>query len=101
MADRLICLEQRHESEPKRILHAWTPERVELALEDAQRVADSLVAVPAQSYIQKVDAERTLAVGEVEVDHVTAALLRHKAQCRRRQVAVRVHQDETPFLCAG
>ena len=98
MTDRLVGLEQSHECEPKRVFHARSPEGVELALEDAQRVADGLVAIPAQANIQQVHPERTFAVGDVQVDDVAVTLRGYKTQRCCRQVAVRIDQDDAPFL---
>ena len=96
--DRLVGLEQGHEREPKGVLHARPPEGVELPLEDAQRVADCLIAIPAQANIQEVHAERALTVGDIKVDDVGAPLERHQRQRRRGQVTVWIDQDDAALV---
>jgi hypothetical protein len=44
--------------------------------EEAQRVADGLVAIPAQADVQQVDAERAGAVTDIQVDDVAFAVAR-------------------------
>ena len=59
-ADRFVRLKQGHEREAKGVLHARTPEGVELTLEDAQRVTDRLIAVPAETHVEQIYTEGTL-----------------------------------------
>src|SRR5260370_35864970 len=100
-ADRLIRLKQGHEREGKGVLHARTPEGVELALEDAQRVTDRLIAVPAETHVEQIYSEGTLAVGDVQVDAVSATFGRHKRQRRRCEIAVWVDQDKASLIGPG
>src|SRR5260370_41557742 len=100
-ADRLIRLKQGHEREAKGVLHARTPEGVKLSLEDAQRVTDRLIAVPAETHVEQIYSEGTLAVGHVQVDDVSATFGRHKRQRRCSEIAVWVDQDKASLIGPG
>ena len=82
-ADCLVCLEQGHECHAEGILHARSPEGVELAPEDAQGIADGLVAVPAEPNVEQVQAERAPMVRDIEVDNVRGALGRPRPRAAR------------------
>jgi hypothetical protein len=100
VAERLVGLEQRHQGKAEGVLHAGPPECVELATDNAQSVADGLIAVPAEADVEQVEAERTALIRDVQVDHVGRALRRHQAQSGLGQVAVRVNQDQTVTVAA-
>jgi hypothetical protein len=97
-ANRLVGLEQGHESEAKGVLHARPPEGVELPPEDTQSITDRLIAIPAQANIQEVHAERALTVGDIKVDDVGAPLERHQSQRRPRQVTMGIDQDDAALV---
>jgi hypothetical protein len=100
MTHRFVGLEQRHQSQPKRVLHTRTPESIELTLEDAQGVADSLIAIPAEPDVEQIHTEGTLAIGDVQVDDVSATLAGHEPQRCRGEVAVRIDQDDASLAGA-
>ena len=80
----LVRLEKCQHREAEGILHARSPVAVELPPKDAQRVGGGLIAVPAQSDVQQVDAKRPTAIGHVKVDHIRLPLPRDQAQRRHR-----------------
>jgi hypothetical protein len=55
-AERLIGFKQRKRGESECVRHARAPESIELAFED-QRVGGRLIAIPAASHIELIDAE--------------------------------------------
>ena len=77
-AHRLVGLEQREHGEAEGVLHAWSPEAVELPAEDAQGVGGGLVAIPAQADVEQVDAEWPAPIGHVQVHDVGLPLARHQ-----------------------
>ena len=90
----LVGLEQRQYGEAEGVLHARSPVAVELAAEDAQGVGGGLIAIPAESDVEQVDAERPPPVRHVQVDDVRLARARHQSERGHRQVAMRVDQHQ-------
>jgi hypothetical protein len=73
-------------------------ESIELTLEDPQSIGSRLVAVPAQPYVEQIDAKWPMAVGDVEIYDIRQALARDETQRGTGQVSVRVHRDDTAVL---
>ncbi|MBI4493720.1 MAG: hypothetical protein HY690_13090 [Chloroflexi bacterium] len=94
----LIGLVQGEQREAEGVLHAGSPEAVELAAEDGQGVGHRLVALAEQHRVQQVEAEGALALGHVEVHDVAVATRRDQAERGAGQVAVGIDQHERRAL---